>query len=140
MAGVTRGSEKFKGFFPATDETGGNKFLGKFMIELSRTIFFSQTPARISPAPVKLSSISLPSPYSSLLAPPCEIVRIKTERVSRRVSRAFLTTAYLLTARRESATSNRVPFGATRRENCAIVAISLASRALFKTHDPPRLE
>lgn len=77
MAGVTRGSEKFKGFFPATDETGGNKFLGKFMIELSRTIFFSQTPARISPAPVKLSSISLPSPYSSLLAPPCEIVRIK---------------------------------------------------------------
>lgn len=82
MAGVTRGSEKFKGFFPATDETGGNKFLGKFMIELSRTIFFSQTPARISPAPVKLSSISLPSPYSSLLAPPCEIVRIKRTSVT----------------------------------------------------------
>lgn len=46
MAGVTRGSEKFKGFFPATDETGGNKFLGKFMIELSRTIFFSRSDTR----------------------------------------------------------------------------------------------
>lgn len=133
MAGVTRGSEKFKGFFPATDETGGNKFLSKFMIELSRTIFFSQTPARISPAPVKLSSISLPSPYSSR-------PRAKSCGLNERVSRAFLTTAYLLTARRQSATSNRVPFGATRRENCAIVAISLASRALFKTHDSPRLE
>lgn len=95
MAGVTRGSEKFKGFFPATDETGGNKFLGKFMIELSRTIFFSQTPARISPAPVKLSSISLPSPYFSLLAPPCEIVRIKRTSVTTSVT-SFLHNGLLI--------------------------------------------
>lgn len=31
---------------PATDETGGNKFLSKFMIELSRTIFFSRSDTR----------------------------------------------------------------------------------------------